>query len=93
VSYFVEVNSGGGHVVGSASVTHAGTSVYTISFGHSVAGCGLVASPAAVAGGLTTEAPPGSTVVVSHDGENAVVHTYSPTNQPQDLPFALIAAC
>jgi hypothetical protein len=38
-------------------------------------------------------APPGSTVVVSHAGDNAVVHTYDAANQPADLPFTLIAAC
>jgi hypothetical protein len=93
VNYFVEVNSGGGHVIGMANVSHSSTSTYTIGFQRSVASCALVASPAVVAGGLTNAAPAGSTVVVSHDGANAVVHTYGPNDQQADLPFTLIAAC
>jgi hypothetical protein len=32
-------------------------------------------------------------VVVSHDGDNAVVRTYDEMNREADLPFTLIAAC
>jgi hypothetical protein len=53
----------------------------------------LVASPAAVPTATPTEAPPGSTVIVSHTGDNALVRTFNAENQPQGLPFTLIAAC
>jgi hypothetical protein len=92
-SFFVEVNSGGGHVIGTANVSHSSTSVYTIGFARSVASCALVASPAVVPGGLRNAALAGSTVVVSHDGDNAVVRTYDEMNREADLPFTLIAAC
>jgi hypothetical protein len=92
VNYFVEADSGGGHSVGNAAIIHRGGNEYFVRFPGSVAGCALVAAPAAIPGGLTPEAPPGSTVVPAHDGDNVVVHTYiGPDKQP--LPFALIAAC
>jgi hypothetical protein len=93
VSYFVETDSGGGRTAGNGGVTHRGGNEYFIRFPGSVAACALVAAPAAIAGGLTDAAPPGSTVIASHDGDNVLVRTFNAADDPQGLPFALIAAC
>jgi hypothetical protein len=52
-----------------------------------------VGTLAGIPGGPIAEAPPGSTVIVSHTGDNALVRTFNAENQPQGLPFTLIAAC
>jgi hypothetical protein len=74
-------------------VNNVGTNGFVIRFPVSVASCALVASPAAVPTATPTEAPPGSTVIVSHTGDNALVRTFNAENQPQGLPFTLVAAC
>lgn len=93
VSYFVEANSGGGGALGNGDVTYRGGNEYTVTFRRSVAACALVASPAVIPGGLTDEVPPGSTVIVSHVGNDALVRTFNANDEPQGLPFSLIAAC
>jgi hypothetical protein len=70
-----------------------GAGQYVVAFPRSVVGCALVASPARVDGGFVTDAPPGSTVVVGYDGDNAFIRTFNEKNEPEGLPFALIAAC
>jgi hypothetical protein len=93
-SYFLEADSGGGHTVGNGSVIgNQGSNGFIVHFARSVAACALVASPAAIPGGLTPEAPPGSTVIVSHTGDDALVRTFNASDQQQGLPFTLIAAC
>lgn len=94
VSYFLLANSVGGHVAGNGLVTSSqGINGYIVTFPRSVAGCALVASPARVPGGAVVDPPPGSTIIVGHDGTNALVRTFDQNNQPKGLPFALIAAC
>jgi hypothetical protein len=93
ISYFLESNSGGGRTVGNGNAAYRGGNEYTVTFPRSVAACALVASPTIIPGGLTDQAPPGSTVIVSHVGDNALVQTYNAQDQPQGLPFSLIAAC
>lgn len=83
----------GPHDRNGSIIGNDGTNGYIVSFPRSVAACGLVASPARVPGGGTDEAPPGSTVVVSHSGDNALVRTFNAADQPQALPFSVIAAC
>lgn len=93
-SLFVEVDASGGHRIGNGLVIgHVGTNGYSVGFPRSVATCALVASPANVPGGAVPDAPPGATVIVSHVGNNALVRTFNAQNQPQGLPFSLIAAC
>jgi hypothetical protein len=93
-SYYLEADSGGGHTVGNGSVVgNQGANGFIVHFARSVATCALVGSPAAIPGGLTPEASPGSTVIVSHTGDDALVRTYNASDQPQGLPFTLIAAC
>jgi hypothetical protein len=74
-------------------VGNQGGNGFVVHFAHSVATCALVASPSSVPGGLTPEAPPGSTVIASHTGDDALVRTFDELNKPKGLPFALIAAC
>lgn len=94
VSYFLLSDSAGGRAGGNGSVTgHEGINGYVVTFPRSVAGCGLVASPARVPGSFVVDPPPGSTVIVGHEGANALVRTFDQSNQPKGLPFALIAAC
>jgi hypothetical protein len=88
--YFAEVSPSGAHAIGDVRVMHVREGEYTLGFASSLAGCALVSSPGVVGADV---APAGSTVVVSHDGANAVVHTYGPNDQQADLPFTLIAAC
>ena len=91
--YFVETNAGGGPMLGNGRIQFRGGNAYTVSFPGSVRACGLVASPASAAGGSPVQAPPGSTAIVSHSGDNALVQTYNASNHAQGLPFTLIAAC
>lgn len=94
VSYFLEADSAGGTVSGNGHVIgQQGINGYIVSFSRTVAGCTLVASPARVGGGAVTDPPPGTTVIVAHEGTNALVRTFDQNNQPKGLPFALIAAC
>lgn len=90
---FIESDSGGGHQIGNGTMNYLGGNTYRVSFPRSVAACALAASPATVPGGLTPEAPAGSTVIVAHEGDNALVRTFNAANDPQGLPFSLIAAC
>jgi hypothetical protein len=93
-NFFVETNSGGGHTIGNGSIIgNQGSNGFVVRFPRSVATCALAASPAAVPGGGTPEAPPGSTVIVSHIGDDALVRTFNASDQQQGLPFTLIAAC
>jgi hypothetical protein len=96
VSYFLLADAAGGHAGGNGNVIdHQGINGYIVSFPRSVAGCALVASPARVpAAQVPVQDPPaGSTVIVAHQGTNALVRTFDQRNQPRGLPFALIAAC
>lgn len=95
VSYFLLADSAGNRAAGNAVVTrHEGINGYVVTFPRSVAACALVGSPARVPSNTpVTDPPPGSTVIVGHDGTNALVRTFDQNNQPKGLPFALIAAC
>jgi hypothetical protein len=94
ISYFLVANSAGGVVAGNGGVTsHEDINGYVVTFPRSVAGCALVASPARVPGGAVTDPPPGASVIVGHEGDNALVKTFDENRQPKGLPFALIAAC
>jgi hypothetical protein len=95
VNFFLLVDSGGHRVAGNGDVrTGPAVNDYVVAFPRSVAECALVASPARVPGGLVPDPPAGSTVIVGHDADgNAFVRTFNQDNQPDGLPFALIAAC
>jgi hypothetical protein len=94
VSLFVEIDAVGNHSIGNGAVIgNQGSNGFVVHFSRSVAACALVASPGAVSTASPPEAPPGSTVIVSHTGDDALVRTFNASDHPQGLPFTLIAAC